>query len=215
MSALERWHPPHVGQAWYEIGEIELRRGDLAATAAAFDRAADYGKDPKKKWRVDVNLHGRNATLTEVSFLAGHQGKATPKDQDYVMIDIYGRGNNAYRWAGETDVLEAYGTELAKDRIVRKVHNRKDNIDNLAPVVLRGFSMGGAGTWHIGLQRAHLARDSRLRTAAVALGGREGAHRLIVPYGPTRQPCGRSQLVNRIDRGFAVIRRELLRLPLP
>ncbi|HEY3834135.1 MAG TPA: Fe-S cluster assembly protein SufD, partial [Acidimicrobiia bacterium] len=29
----------------------------------------------------------------------------------------------------------------------------------------------GPRTWHIGLQRAHLGRDARLRTAAVALGG--------------------------------------------
>ncbi len=29
----------------------------------------------------------------------------------------------------------------------------------------------GARTWHVGLQRAHLGRDARLRTAAVALGG--------------------------------------------
>ena len=28
----------------------------------------EYGKDPKRKWRVDVVLHGRNGTLTEVAF---------------------------------------------------------------------------------------------------------------------------------------------------
>jgi class 3 adenylate cyclase len=47
MELLERWHPPHVGQAWYEIGEIELRRGVLAAAEAAFARAVEYGKDPQ------------------------------------------------------------------------------------------------------------------------------------------------------------------------
>jgi class 3 adenylate cyclase len=47
MTALERWHPPHVGQAWYELGEIELRRGDLAAARDAFERASSYGKDPQ------------------------------------------------------------------------------------------------------------------------------------------------------------------------
>jgi class 3 adenylate cyclase len=47
MIALERWHPGHVGQAWYEIGEIELRRGDPIAAADAFERAAGFGKDPQ------------------------------------------------------------------------------------------------------------------------------------------------------------------------
>lgn len=107
---------------------------------------AEYGKDPKKKWRVDVNLHGRNATLTEVSFLAGHQGKATPKEQDYVMIDIYGRGNNAYRWAGENDVWEALTDFLRHE----DASGRNGNVD-LYRIVLKGFSMGGAGTWHLGL----------------------------------------------------------------
>jgi class 3 adenylate cyclase len=47
MIALERWDPAHVGQAWYELGEIELRRGDLAAAADAFERATSFGKNPQ------------------------------------------------------------------------------------------------------------------------------------------------------------------------
>jgi hypothetical protein len=62
----------------------------------------DYGKDPKKRWRVDVELHGRDTSLTEVKFLNSHNGdRAVPKDQDFVKLSIFGRGNNAYRWAGE------------------------------------------------------------------------------------------------------------------
>ena len=47
MDLLERLDPSHVGEGWYEIGEIELRRGDLTAAAAAFERATEYGKDPQ------------------------------------------------------------------------------------------------------------------------------------------------------------------------
>ena len=44
----------------------------------------------------------------EVSFIAGHDsGKPRPPEQDYIQLDVFGRGNNAYRWAGETDVFEA------------------------------------------------------------------------------------------------------------
>ena len=95
---------------------------------------------PGKPIRLDVNLHGRGATLTEVSFLAAHDSsKPLPVGQDFIQLDVFGRTNNAYRWAGETDVfeaIEAVKTQYAID---------PDRI------VLRGFSMGGAGAWHIGL----------------------------------------------------------------
>jgi dienelactone hydrolase len=96
--------------------------------------------NPSKPTRLDVVLHGRNATLTEASFLATHMaGKAIPPEQDYIQLEVFGRTNNAYRWSGETDVFEALSA-------VRSQYN----IDPRR-VVLRGFSMGGAGTWHIGL----------------------------------------------------------------
>lgn len=98
----------------------------------------DYGADPKKKWRLDVVLHGRDGSLTESKFIASHTG-AAPKDLGYVQLEVYGRGNNAYRWAGEEDVWESV-----------RAFGRAEHFDP-ARVVLRGFSMGGAGTWHIGL----------------------------------------------------------------
>lgn len=91
--------------------------------------------------RLDVILHGRDATLTEVKFLLAHEGKPYPKDEAGLLLHVYGRGNNAYRWAGETDVLEAIE---ATKRNYRVDENR---------IVLRGFSMGGAGAWHLGLRR--------------------------------------------------------------
>lgn len=107
----------------------------------------DFGKDPKRRWRVDIELHGRDTSLTEVKFLNAHNGeRAVPREQDFIKISIFGRGNNAYRWAGETDVLEVIDWFFASE----KTANRLQLIDP-ARVVLRGFSMGGAGTWHLGL----------------------------------------------------------------
>jgi predicted esterase len=109
---------------------------------------ADYGAAPGKRWRLDVVLHGRDKSLTEVKFLQQHNGDrpAPPEDQTFVKLDIYGRGNNAYRWAGESDVLEAIDAFVAGER-----QFGRDKLLDPARVVLRGFSMGGAGTWHIGL----------------------------------------------------------------
>jgi hypothetical protein len=109
----------------------------------------NYGKGAPKRWRIDIVLHGRAPALTEVSFLNSHKGdKDAPMDQDWIQIDVFGRGNNAYRWAGESDVFEAYNHFVAVERSQR----RGDFLD-YNRLVLRGFSMGGAGTWHIGLHR--------------------------------------------------------------
>jgi len=107
----------------------------------------EYGKDPSRKWRVDVVLHGRNGSLTEVAFLNSHNGsKKVGADQDWVQIDIFGRGNNAYRWSGETDVFEALEAFFAGEQFAER-----GNLPDRRKVVMRGFSMGGAGTWHLGL----------------------------------------------------------------
>jgi pimeloyl-ACP methyl ester carboxylesterase len=90
--------------------------------------------------RLDVVLHGRNARLNEVSFLADAEwGRAPVILPDRIELHVYGRTNNAYRWAGEADVFEA----LAAVKRNYKVDENR--------IVLRGFSMGGAGAWHIGL----------------------------------------------------------------
>jgi pimeloyl-ACP methyl ester carboxylesterase len=110
---------------------------------------ANYFKDLTRRWRLDVVLHGRDTTLNEVKFLHRFNGNtAAPADQSFVRLDIFGRGNNAYRWAGEIDVYEAIDHFLFCEGSL----NRLRLIDK-DRVVLRGFSMGGAGTWHLGLHR--------------------------------------------------------------
>ena len=61
-----------------------------------------------------------------------------------ITLHVFGRTNNAYRWAGEADVFEAI--EAVK---------RNYPVDERR-IVLRGFSMGGAGAWHLGLHHPSL-----------------------------------------------------------
>jgi hypothetical protein len=108
---------------------------------------AEYGKGIKK-WHLEVVLHGRQSSLTEVSFLHRFNGdKPAPKDQDYIRLDVYGRGNNGYRWAGESDLAEV----LAHFLNLESNANKHAALLDTKRSVLRGFSMGGAGTWHLGL----------------------------------------------------------------
>jgi len=93
--------------------------------------------------RMDVFLHGTNRGMVEVQFMSHtaitYGGMPAPPAPDYIQLELLGRTNCAYRWAGEADVLEAVA---AAKRSYAIDENR---------VLLRGFSMGGSGTWHLGL----------------------------------------------------------------
>ena len=102
------------------------------------------GVNPKeaRRWPLHVVLHGRADQMNEVNFIHRMDGKPPKKDgpdQSWIQLDVYGRGNNAYRWAGETDVFEALADVRRRFRI-------DDN-----RITLHGFSMGGAGAWHLGM----------------------------------------------------------------
>lgn len=100
----------------------------------------------KKPWPVDVVLHGRSDGMTHASFLAAHSFAKKPALRDRVVLEVFGRGNVAYRWAGETDVFEAI------EALWRREAGRgRQALLDADRTVLRGFSMGGAGSWHLGL----------------------------------------------------------------
>lgn len=95
------------------------------------------------KWRLDAWFHGRSETLTEVNFLWERQrnpGQFQPPDT--IVIHLYGRYCNANKFAGEVDLFEAIGD-------MRKKYRIDDN-----RIAVRGFSMGGAATWHIATHHA-------------------------------------------------------------
>ncbi|SKB01594.1 Prolyl oligopeptidase family protein [Prosthecobacter debontii] len=100
------------------------------------------GKKPVPMW---VWLHGRGDTATDLHFVysrlnAKKPGQFQPKGT--IVIHPFGRYCNGWKSAGETDVFEA--RDDAKARF---------NVDENR-IALAGFSMGGAGAWHIG---AHFA----------------------------------------------------------
>jgi predicted esterase len=91
------------------------------------------------RFPLHVKLHGRGGTRNEVRFFNEHQSKKPQDEQNWIQLDVFGRTDNAYRWSGETDVFEAI--EDVK---------RRYRIDSQR-ITLWGFSMGGAGSWHLGL----------------------------------------------------------------
>ena len=93
--------------------------------------------------KVYVWLHGRGDKATDLQFLAQRRGKPGEfVPVDGIVVHPFGRHCNAFKFAGETDVFESidaaylrYGNMLKLDR---------------QNIVLCGFSMGGAGAWHLG-----------------------------------------------------------------
>ena len=97
-----------------------------------------FAGNPKRPHRLDVWLHGRDNLLTELKFLNDRQrsyGEFTPPDT--FVLHPYGRYCNAFKFAGETDVFEAIE------------HVRKHYPIDETRISIRGFSMGGGGTWHL------------------------------------------------------------------
>lgn len=102
-----------------------------------------------RRWPLQLVLHGRADQMNEVNFIHRMDGKPLKSEegkpvQNWIQLDVYGRGNNAYRWAGEADVFEALNDVKRRFRI------DEDRI------TLHGFSMGGAGAWHLGLHHPDL-----------------------------------------------------------
>lgn len=129
-------HPWTSAAGWVQRAYRSRVDGSVQPYAVSVPKSYDSGTP----MRLDVVLHGRNSRLSEVSFLATHlPGRLVPLDQDRIILEVFGRTNNAYRWAGETDVFEAL------EAVVENYTVDPERI------VLRGFSMGGAGAWHLGL----------------------------------------------------------------
>ena len=103
--------------------------------------------DPSKPARLYVWMHGRQNNTTESEFLYSFDHPRPPNpnavtvaDQGQIQVDLFGRINSAgWHWAGEADVFEAIAA--VKKRF--KIDDKR--------VMLRGFSMGGEGGWHIAL----------------------------------------------------------------
>ncbi|TSJ43424.1 hypothetical protein FO440_04320 [Mucilaginibacter corticis] len=87
----------------------------------------------------DLSLwfHGRGENLSEVNFIADGKGftGSMPSMKNTIMLYPYGRYCNAFKFAGEVDVLEALADVEKKYKI-----NKNGLFD-------RGFSMGGAAAW--------------------------------------------------------------------
>lgn len=98
---------------------------------------ASYQSHGLYRHRLDLWFHGRGETLSELNFIQGRRkqvGQFAPRDA--FVLHPYGRYCNAFKFAGEVDVLEALADVERRYRIDPEL------------ISVRGFSMGGAACWH-------------------------------------------------------------------
>lgn len=122
-------------------------RSELDGSTQPYGVVVPAGYDGTKPMRLDVVLHGSlsrwagSAELRfETWFKPNEVGGGAAPSEDYIEVYPLGRVENGYRWAGETDIFEAI------EAVSRNYHIDRDRI------VLRGFSMGASGAWHVGLK---------------------------------------------------------------
>lgn len=97
---------------------------------------ASYRPNEAHRHRLDVWLHGRGEKSLELQFVEERTraaGRFVPRDA--FVLHPFGRYCNAFKFAGEIDVLEAIE------------HVQKHYPTDEDRVAMRGFSMGGAGCW--------------------------------------------------------------------
>jgi hypothetical protein len=102
-----------------------------------------YVAKGKDRFRCDLWFHGRGETLSELNFVrdrTNNIGQFAPEDT--IVLHPYGRYSNAFKFAGEIDVLEAL------ESVKRRYRVDEDRI------AARGFSMGGAAAWHFAVHYA-------------------------------------------------------------
>jgi predicted esterase len=121
---------------------------ELDRTLQPYHLALPPGWDAQKAYPLVVNLHGAGNDHPLSFVLApltrqddpDEEADLPPRTEECIEIWPWGRGNLSYMGVGETDVWEAI--EDAK-KTVQVDEDRQ---------YLTGFSMGGAGTWHLALR---------------------------------------------------------------
>src|ERR1700722_17040479 len=89
---------------------IRSYRSRVDGSVQPYTASVPASYDRSKPVRMDVFLHGTNRGMVEVQFMSHTEityGGMHVAPKDYIHLELLGRTNNAYRWAGEADVLES------------------------------------------------------------------------------------------------------------
>ncbi len=107
---------------------VRAYRSRLDGSAQPYLAHVPASYNGRQPVRMDVLLHGTNRSMVEVNFMSRAPGQSSHggilvTQTDFIQIEVLGRTNNVFRWAGEADVLEAVeaarrGYAIDENRIV-------------------------------------------------------------------------------------------------
>jgi dienelactone hydrolase len=146
-SASARLDALEKGQHPWTTARGQIVRGyisDVDGSPQPYGLEIPDDVDVSKPTPLVIWLHGRGDEATDLYFIKGRDGgkRGELQPKGAIVMHAFGRQCVGWKSAGEIDVLEAIAS-------VKKRYSIDDN-----RILLAGFSMGGAGTWHIG---AHYA----------------------------------------------------------
>jgi predicted esterase len=136
LDLLQREESP-----WRRATGLSVRgyRSSIDGSAQPYGLVVPKDHDFTKPCPLYVWLHGRGDKNTDLHFLyerATKVGQIAPPNA--IVVHPFGRHCVGFKHAGEMDVLEAAAHVASECNVER------------GRFVLVGFSMGGAGAWHIG-----------------------------------------------------------------
>ncbi len=145
-TATERLDQGAAGsQPWTTADGLVVRgyRSLVDGSVQPYGLVVPEGLRPDQHLPLYVWLHGRNDKLTDLAFIHERQHKPGQlRLADAIVLHPFGRSCLGWKSTAEIDVLEAI------ESVGKRYAIDPDRI------VLMGFSMGGAGAWHMG---AHYA----------------------------------------------------------
>lgn len=144
LAFLEKGETPWAGEDGLLVRGY---RSSIDDSVQPYGLHIPDGLDRTKPAPVLIWLHGRGDKSTDLHFIRGCLSKNSALGghfdaENVITVHPFGRQCVGWKHAGEIDVLD----------VIEEV-KRRYNID-ADRVALAGFSMGGAGVWHIG---AHYA----------------------------------------------------------
>ncbi|QDV27273.1 Putative esterase [Aureliella helgolandensis] len=141
--AAERLTAIEAGQSPWATGSGLQVRGftsaiDGSAQPLGLVLPEDWATDSQRSLPLYVWLHGRGDKSTDLHFICERldkTGQIAPANA--IVVHPFGRQCIGFKSAGETDVMEAIDFVCENYPVDRE------------RIVLMGFSMGGAGVWHL------------------------------------------------------------------
>jgi hypothetical protein len=148
--------------------QIHAYHSDIDGAVLPYGITLPENYDAVRPTRLYVWLHGRQNNTTEAEFIHNFltprpPGNTPVADHGQIQLDCFGRINGAgWHWAGEMDVFESIAA-------VKK----RFNIDDKR-IIIRGFSQGGEGAWHISLHHPDRFAAAEIGAGTVSRRAQQG-----------------------------------------